>query len=254
MSDRAAANTEAHRRLCASEPRLVDVRPAGEVVPGYAPNLILTSGAPLPFAEYTGGQREAIIGAAQFEGLAATREEAIAELESGEIEVDGATATAASARWPGVYTASMPVFVVENPPFGNTGVLQLLRGQGARAGSTTAATTRACTSASLHINTVLGPVVGAAVRRRGGIELGADHAPRRADGRRVPLAATAAATMLFEEALRCRCSTSRSTTRTACARCTRPFQGNDYHFLRLSMAACKAALRRGARRRGVDAS
>ena len=32
---REAATGESLRRLCASEPRLVDVRPAGEVVPGF---------------------------------------------------------------------------------------------------------------------------------------------------------------------------------------------------------------------------
>ena len=65
----------AFERLCGSEPFLTDIRPAGEVVPGFTPDLILTSGAPLPWERYVGGQREAILGAAQFEGLAGSREE-----------------------------------------------------------------------------------------------------------------------------------------------------------------------------------
>lgn len=170
MSNRAVANLEAHRRLCASRPRLVDVRPAGEVVPGYEPNLILTSGAPLPFADYVGGQREAIIGAAQFEGLAATRQEAIAQLGSGEIRVDGAQRYGCVGSLAGVYTASMPVFVVENPPFGNTAFCNFYEGKERRR------LNYGCYDAGVHarlehINRVLGPVVGAAVRAAGGIEL-----------------------------------------------------------------------------------
>ena len=60
----ADADRTAFDRLCGSEPVLTDIRPAGEVVPGFEPNLILTSGAPLPWERYVGGQREAILGAA----------------------------------------------------------------------------------------------------------------------------------------------------------------------------------------------
>ena len=239
MSDRAAANTEAHRRLCASEPRLVDVRPAGEVIPGYAPNLILTSGAPLPFAEYTGGQREAIIGAAQFEGLAPTREDAIARLESGDIVVDGAHGYGCVGSLAGVYTASMPVFVVENPPFGNTAFCNFYEGKERRR------LNYGCYDAGVHerlehINRVLGPVVGRAVRAAGGIDL-------------VPImrravqmgdechSRSAAATMLFEEALALPLLDLAVDDPAGVRALYEAFQGNDYHFLRLSMAACKAA-------------
>ena len=36
------------------------------------PNTILTSGAPMPWERYIGGQRNAVIGGALFEGLAST--------------------------------------------------------------------------------------------------------------------------------------------------------------------------------------
>ena len=218
---------------------LTDVRPAGEVIPGYAPNLILTSGAPLPFAEYTGGQREAIIGAAQFEGLAPTREDAIAELESGEIVVDGAHGYGCVGSLAGVYTASMPVFVVENPPFGNTAFCNFYEGKERRR------LNYGCYDAGVHerlehINNVLGPVVGKAVRAAGGIEL-------------VPImrravqmgdechSRSAAATMLFEEALALPLLDLAADDPAGVRALYEAFQGNDYHFLRLSMAACKAA-------------
>ena len=55
-----AANERALAALFGADPRLIDVRPAIEALPGMRANLILTSGPPLPWAEYTGGQRRAI--------------------------------------------------------------------------------------------------------------------------------------------------------------------------------------------------
>jgi hypothetical protein len=236
---RADANLEAHRRLCASEPRLVDVRPAGEVIPGYAPNLILTSGAPLPFAEYTGGQREAIIGAAQFEGLAASREDAIGKLEAGEIRVDGAHGYGCVGSLAGVYTASMPVFVVENPPFGNTAFCNFYEGKERRR------LNYGCYDAGVHerldhINRVLGPVVGAAVRAAGGVDLVPIMRKAVQMGDEMH-SRSAAATMLFEEALAVPLLDLAADDLAGVKALYEAFQGNDYHFLRLSMAACKAA-------------
>src|SRR4029453_15220289 len=86
----AAATPEANRlafeRLTQSDPVLVDVRAVGEFVPGFARNIILTSGPPMAWADYSGGQRDAIIGGALFEGLAKDRDEAIAKLDPGGIE------------------------------------------------------------------------------------------------------------------------------------------------------------------------
>ena len=101
MSTRDEANAEAVRRLCAASPVVTDVAPALDVLPGYTKNLILTSGAPLPWPEYTGGQREAIIDGALYEGLAATREDADRRARPRRDHASAAaTTTAASARWP----------------------------------------------------------------------------------------------------------------------------------------------------------
>ncbi len=237
--DRAAANAEVLRRLCASEAMLVDVRPAGEVVPGFARDLILTSGAPLPFAEYEGGQREALIGAALFEGLAADRDEAIARLASGAIRVDGCHGYGCVGSLAGVYTASMPVFVVENGPFGNTAFCNFYEGKERRR------LNYGCYDAGvherlLHVNEVLGPTLGAAVRARGGIDLG--PIMRRAVQMGDELhSRSAAATLLFEEALAVPLLDLARSEEAGVRALYEAFEGNDYHFLRLSMAACKAA-------------
>ena len=87
--DRVAANRTAFERLCGAEPVLVDLGPAIEHLPGMTRETVLTSGPALPFSEYVGGQRDAIIGAVQFEGLAADREEAVVRLEEGAVRIGG---------------------------------------------------------------------------------------------------------------------------------------------------------------------
>nr|HIA86983.1 hypothetical protein [Gammaproteobacteria bacterium] len=56
------ANALAMAAMCNADPILIDVQAAIDVVPNMPPNTILTSGAPLEWSAYTGGQRAAIIG------------------------------------------------------------------------------------------------------------------------------------------------------------------------------------------------
>ena len=70
-SKRDTANNESFQRLCEVDPVLIDVSPAIDVVPGMTRETILTSGPPMPWNDYTGGQRDAVIGAALFEGFTA---------------------------------------------------------------------------------------------------------------------------------------------------------------------------------------
>ena len=71
-----APDAVALERLLAVHPRLVAVRPAGEVVPGLERDLILHAAPPQPWAEMSELLRGGMIGAALNEGLAATPEEA----------------------------------------------------------------------------------------------------------------------------------------------------------------------------------
>jgi len=129
---RAEANTLAFERLTKSEPTLVNIRLAGEVVPGFTPDTILTSGPPTPWQEYTGGQREGIIGGVLFEALAKDRDEAIAKLDAGDIKVAGCHDFGCVGSLAGIYTASMPVFVVENSAFGNVAYCNIYEGSNPR--------------------------------------------------------------------------------------------------------------------------
>ncbi|MBT6119818.1 MAG: DUF1116 domain-containing protein, partial [Rhodospirillaceae bacterium] len=98
------ANREALRHLTEADPTLEDILPAGEAMPGMAANMVLTSGPRMAWADYTGGQREAVIGGALFEGLAADRDDALAKIDSGEIVVDGCHDHGAVDSLAGIYT------------------------------------------------------------------------------------------------------------------------------------------------------
>jgi hypothetical protein len=111
---REVANAEAIQRLTGADPRLVGVGPAGKVIPGFLPTKIFTSGPTLPWKEYSGGQRRAIIGGVLYEGLAASEEEAVKLLDEGEISVSSGHEYGCVGSLAGVTTASMPVLIVED--------------------------------------------------------------------------------------------------------------------------------------------
>jgi hypothetical protein len=110
----AEANQAAFKRLTQADPVLVEIRPAIDVVPGMTHAMVLTSGSPMAWADYFGGQRDAIIGGALHEGLARNRDEAIAKLDAGEIIVSTCHEHDCIGSVAGIYTASMPVFVAED--------------------------------------------------------------------------------------------------------------------------------------------
>lgn len=108
------ANREAIARVLASEPRLVGVRPAGEVVPGLEPGLILHAAPPAAWDDMCELLRGGLVGAALFEGLAASPEEAEAKARTGEIRFGAAQDHGAMAGGVGSITSTLPVVVLED--------------------------------------------------------------------------------------------------------------------------------------------
>jgi hypothetical protein len=235
---RSEANAEAVERLCAADPVVVDVQPALNVIPGYSRNLVLTSGAPLPWPEYTGGQRDAIIGGVLFEGLAATREEAIAALDAGTVQVGSCQDFGAVGSLAGIYTASMPVFVVQNAVHGNRAFCNFYEGKDPRR------LNYGCYDEGVHerlehVNAVYAPVVGEAIRRTGGVPLKPLIAKGLRMGDECHSRNTASSLLFVRELLGAAMDMARADT----DRVRETFlhvADNDYFFLRLSMAAGKA--------------
>jgi hypothetical protein len=233
-----AANDEAFRRLDAADPWVVDVKPAGEVLPGYHPNLVLTSGAPMPWEAYTGGQREALIGGALFEGLAHTRQEAIDGFAGGRIEIGGCHDHAAVGSLAGIYTASMPVFVVENRAHGNVGFCNFYEGKEPRR-LNYGCYDEGVHGRLLHVNSVLAPVVGEAIRRLGGVPLKPLIARALRMGDEVHSRNAAASVLFVREILPAILDMVAEDVRGV-RETMLHLAENDYFFLRLSMAAAKA--------------
>ncbi len=138
------------------------------MLPGYRDNLVLTSGAPMPWSEYMGGQRDALIGGALFEGLADNREEAIAGFARGEIEIGGCHDYAAVGIT-GRHLHRVHARVRgREPHHGNLGFCNFYEGKEPRR-LNYGCYDEGVRERLLHVNTVLAPVVGEALRRWAGL-------------------------------------------------------------------------------------
>lgn len=116
-----AANAEVVRRLNAAVPVLVDIAPAGEVVPGLTGRKILHSGPPITWDRMCGAQRGAVLGLVLFEGWARNIDEATALMNSGAVALAPNHHHHAVGSMAGATSPSLPVWVVENqaPGAGN---------------------------------------------------------------------------------------------------------------------------------------
>ncbi|HSO56251.1 MAG TPA: DUF1116 domain-containing protein, partial [Actinomycetes bacterium] len=164
------ANQEAFTRLTCADPVLVDVRPAGEVVPGMTPDTILASGAPLPWEAYYGGQRRAILHAAVYEELASGPEEAEEAIRAGRIRLAACHDHGCVGSVAGIYTSSMPVLVVESARYGNRGFCNLYEGE-SRKRLNYGVYDDEVRRGLDYLAGSLGPLLSAALRRTDGIPL-----------------------------------------------------------------------------------
>ncbi|MFP6728755.1 MAG: DUF1116 domain-containing protein [Alphaproteobacteria bacterium] len=236
--NRDTANREAWQRLCGSEPVLKDILSAEEALPGMTTNLVLTSGPPMDWEQYTGGQRDAIIGGALFEGLASDRGDAERKLRTGEIQVAGCHDYGCVGSLAGIYTASMPVFVVENQTLGNIGYCNMYEGTNPRR-LNYGVYDAGVRERLLFVNAVVAPVIGEAVRLAGGIPLKpimkrALHMSDELHSR------STAAALLFTRELFLPLLDLAADGRDRVQKAIVAMTEDHYFFLRLSMAAAKA--------------
>ena len=235
--NRTDANRLAFERLGAAEPVLVDIRPAIDVLPGMTPATVLTSGPPMPWERYVGGQRDAVIGGALFEGLASDSEDAAGKLARGEIAVDGCHDHGAVGSLAGIYTASMPVFVVENRTAGINGFCNMYEGTDPRR-LNYGVYDEGVRERLLFVQDTIAPVLAEAVRAAGGIPL--KPIMRRALHMGDELhSRNTAASLLFTRELFPHLLRLDPAMRGAVERTVAALTEDHYFFLRLSMAAAK---------------
>lgn len=236
--DRNAANKLAYDRMCQADPVLVDIMPAIDAVPGLERNVVLASGPTLPWKEYIGGQREAIIGGVQFEGLAAGRGEAVEMLDAGDVVVAGCHDFGCVGSLAGIYTASMPVFVVENRANGNVGFCNFYEGTNPRR-LNYGVYDDGVRDRLLFIQDEVAPVIGDAVRLAGGIPLKPIMARALHMGDELHSRNTASS-LLFARELFPHLIELAATRKAAVKSAVQAMTEDHYFFLRLSMGASKA--------------
>ena len=244
---RVEANTLAFERLTKSDPILVDVRQAGEFIPGFTRDIILTSGPPMAWSDYTGGQRDAIIGGALFEKLAMDRADVIAKLDAGEIKVGACHDFGCVGSLAGIYTASMPVFVVENRAFGNVACCNIYEGSNPRR-LNYGVYDEGVGERLLLVQNEIVPVIAEALRQGSGIPLKPIIKRALGMGDELHSRNTAAALLFLRELVPSFLGLA-STGSNRIVRAVHAMVDDQYFFLRLSMAAAKATADERAKER-----
>ena len=164
------ANAEALRRIVSAEPLLVDLKPAGEVIPGLGEHDFLHAGPPLTgWEEVEGALRGSVLGSLIHLGFARDVTEAESLAASGEIHLVSANDCHTGGTYAGVIGHGTPVFVVENRPGGTRAFSAINegRGQALRYGSNDAETL----ARLAWLEGEFAAILGAAIRLSGGIDL-----------------------------------------------------------------------------------
>jgi hypothetical protein len=240
MSDRrrVAANAEALRRITSTEAYLVDVLPAGETI-GIAKNVFLHAGPPIGWDRASGPLRGALMGAAALEGVVAHPDDAVALFESGSgYTLDPCHHHATVGPMAGVVSASMWVFVIEEPATGGRTYCTLNEGLGKvlRYG----AYSPDVLTRLRWMSEVLAPLMQTAVRSHGPIDLKAILAQMLQMGDEAHNRNRAGTLMLLRELLPAMIDSGAPASEIA--ESVRFVGANDHFFLNLAMPACKLTL------------
>ncbi len=162
-----AANAAAVARLLEARPQLIAIRPAREAVPDLDSRTFLHAGPPLAWADASGPMRGALMGAAVYEGLAATPDEAASLLAAGDIRLSPCHHHRTAGPMAGVVSPSMPVMVVADGDRVAHATLNEGLGKVLRYG----AFGPEVIDRLRWMEAVLGPVLAGVLRRHGPIDL-----------------------------------------------------------------------------------
>lgn len=165
---RHGANTEALRRITSAGAELVGLVPAREAL-DLQPGEFLHSGPPLEWERASGPMRGALIGAALFEELVSSEDEAVAAFESGRFTMAPCHSRGAVGPMAGVVSPSMYMQKLVDPEFGGTAYCSLNEGLGKvlRYG----AYSQEVIDRLRWMRDVLGPFLAAAVDKAGPIDI-----------------------------------------------------------------------------------
>jgi uncharacterized protein DUF1116 len=234
---RAAANALAVERLLSSRAYLVDVRPAGTAL-GLGRGEFLHAGPPITWDRASGPLRGALTGAALFEGYDIDVEAANDESDLGIISLQPCHQRAAVGPMAGVVSPSMWMFVLADQAGEHRVYCSLNEGLGKvlRYGAYSAGVID-----RLHwMSRVLGPLLQAAIRRQGPLDVTAILTQLVQMGDEAHNRNRAGTLMLLRDLLPAMVESGFASADIADA--VRFIGGNDHFFLNLAMPACKLAL------------
>jgi Protein of unknown function (DUF1116) len=229
------ANAEALARLTGGEPFVVDCRPAWEALE-LPERTVLHAGPPIAWERMCEPMQAAVLCAIRYEAWAANDDAGRRLVETGAVRLEPCHHWRAVGPMTGVITRSMPVFVVENRAWGNRAHATINEGLGKvlRYG----ANDPSVVARLRWLATEAGPLLGAALRAAGGLDLRALMAQALRMGDEMHQRNVAASALLVRALLP---HLARAGGRHhAVARLGEFLAGHDQFFLNLAMAAGKA--------------
>jgi uncharacterized protein DUF1116 len=230
-----AANEAAVRRLVEGAPVLVDCVPAAEAL-GLSGRIVLHSGPPLQWDRACATMQSAVLCAIRYEGWAADDTAARDLVARGEVVIAPCHRWGAAGPMTGMVTPSMPVLVVENRGHGNRACATINEGLGKvlRFGANDASVIERLRWLAAEA----GPLLGAAIRQGGGIDLRAVMSQALAMGDEMHQR-NVAASCLLERALLPHLARAAADVAVV-ARLADFLAANDQFFLNVAMAAAKS--------------
>jgi hypothetical protein len=234
---RTGANALAVQRMLGVRAQLVDVVPASVALDLQAGEF-LHAGPPIDWDRAAGPLRGALMGAAVFEGLAGTPSAAVTLAERGGLTLAPCHSRGAVGPMAGVISPSMWLFVLEDPATGRRSYCSLNEGLGQvlRYG----AFAPAVLERLAWMSSVLGPLLAAAVRGHGPVDVTATLAQMVQMGDEAHNRNRTGTLMLLRDLLPAMTESGFATADVASAAAF--MGGNDHFFLNLAMPACKLAL------------
>lgn len=234
---REQANARAAQHVLTTRAHLVDVLPAADAL-GLGPGRLLHAGPPLAWEDASGPMRGALIGATLLEGLAPDATSASALLERGDIDLEPCHHRGAVGPMAGVVSPSMWVFVLEDLESGRRTHCTLNEGLGRvlRYG----AFSDDVLDRLRWMSAVLGPVLRAAVRAHGPIDITAILSQMVQMGDEAHNRNRAGTLMIMRDLLPGAVESGHPAHDVADV--ARFIGSNDHFFLNLAMPACKLAL------------
>jgi hypothetical protein len=244
---RAGANARAVDAFLDVRAELVDVLPASELL-GLGPGDFLHAGPPITWSRASGPMRGALMGAAALEGVVDDPEAAAALFAAGsQVTLSPCHGAGAVGPMAGVVSASMWMFVLENPATGDRTCCSLNEGLGKvlRYG----AYGPEVLERLRWMSKVLGPLLQAAVRANGPVDVTGILTQMLQMGDEAHNRNRAGTLMLLRDLAPAMVESGAASADVAQA--VRFIGGNDHFFLNLAMPACKLALDAA---RGIDGS